>query len=292
MIRSMTAFSRVSGSSREGGWSVEIRSLNHRFFELSLKIPPAFYAFETRLRELIQPKMRRGKVSLTLQPGSGDDPAPETRVDDNAVRFYLGALSQLKKKFQVPDEITGQQLLELPGVLVAEKNKMDAEKSWTSIRRIVDQAVQQAVKMKEAEGKKLLTDIGDRLKRITRVVQKIEKQTSGNSERYLKQLSERLEKLLRDKDVDQDRVYREAAFLAERADVTEEIVRLSGHLEVFRERLQSDLEVGRELDFLCQEMHREINTLGAKAQLFEIATDVVFIKKEIEKIREQVQNIE
>lgn len=291
MIRSMTAFTRVSGSGRRGGWTVEIRSLNHRFFEWSLKAPAFIYAVETRIRDMVQESMRRGKVTLAIsQQGSGEAGRPLS-FDEANIEFYLKEARRIQKKYRLEEDLTLRDILALPKVLSAEREDQDPEEAWKSLEKPLRDALKSANQMKEEEGRKLSRDIAARLEEISRTAEKIEGLAEGGSRRYFEKLKERVSQLVQET-LDEDRLHREVAFLAERTDVTEELVRLKSHIDLFQKKLKGTGEVGRELDFLCQEMNREINTLGSKSQIFEISTDVIFMKKELEKIREQVQNIE
>ena len=292
MIRSMTAFGRVSGTVREGGWVVEIRSLNNRYFDFSLKIPPASSFLESRIREKVQTEIKRGKVTLALTNGESKDGGRRVSLNEDAVRLYLGAIGKLKKKFKLKGEVVVGDLLRLPDIFTAESPDQDPEKIWPLLEKILKRVLDQAIQSKVREGRQLALDIEKRLQQITKAVQKIEAASKTFPETVFRKLKDRVQQLLDEKEKDEERLYREVAFLAERSDITEEVVRLRSHLELFQSRLKGNGEVGRELDFLCQEMNREINTMGSKSQLFEIATEVVFVKGELEKIREQIQNIE
>ncbi|MCM8775328.1 MAG: YicC family protein [Candidatus Omnitrophica bacterium] len=295
MIQSMTAFVRGSSSSREGDWLVEIRCLNHRYFEFSLKTSPYLYPLEARIKDFVQDFIRRGKVSISITKNYNEEIVQRVKLDDGMVSMYLSAVDKLKKRFKVSGEINVQDLLGLPHILSFEHLKEDdPEKCWFQLQKILKRALASVVRIKRIEGKKLMQDILKRLDTIEKAMTNIEAHTRGNVERYFQKLKERADQLLseRAKGNDKDWIYREVAFLADRSDVTEEIVRMKSHLGLFRERMCADSDVGRELDFLCQEMSREINTLGAKAQHFEISRQTVLVKGEIEKIREQVQNIE
>ncbi len=292
-IRSMTAFARAVSNTPEGAWGIEIRSLNHRYFEFSLKVPPALGSLENRIRDFVQASLRRGKVTVSLMRESASGEAANRAViDESAVRFYAASVKKLKRKFRLGGDLSVSDLLRLPGIFTAEERKTDAEKIWPSLQRLLVQGLKKAVTAKHLEGRKLSQDILTRLGLIRVALAKIEKSAAGQNERILKKLSERMNAILKDHPADPDRLAREAAFLAERSDITEEIVRMKSHLDLFKARLGGGAEIGRELDFLCQEMNREVNTLGSKAQLFEVATEVVFVKGELEKIREQIQNIE
>ena len=292
MIRSMTAFARVSAPARGGRWALELRSVNHRYFEFSLKLPPALGALETPIREWVQSRIRRGKITLAVAQDSEREKTKGVSLDEEAVRLYLGAIGKLKKRFKLAGEPAVGDLLKLPGIFTAETPEENPETVWPGLKKILTRVLDQAIKAKELEGGKLAVDIRHRLDAIAKALEKIERHAQGQTARVFQKLSERVNQLVMEKEMDADRLAREAAFLADRADITEEIVRLKSHLELFQSRLKGDGEVGRELDFLCQEMNREINTVGSKAQLFEISTEVVFVKGELEKIREQIQNIE
>ncbi len=291
MIRSMTTFARSAGTAREGGWTVEIRSINHRYFDFSLKLPPSLGALEGRIRELVQSRIPRGKVTLSIGRNSGENGAAVS-LNEEALKLYLGAVSKLKKRYRLSGDFSVADLLRLPGIFSAGHAEENVDRSWRDIQRLLDRALKQAIHLKEVEGKKLAADMLKRLQAIQKAVLKIESAASGKSKEIFQKLCERVDALLTDKEKDIERTHREVAFLAEKSDITEEIVRLKSHLGLFRKRLQSGEELGRELDFLCQEMNREVNTMASKAQLFEVSTEVVFIKGELEKIREQIQNIE
>lgn len=292
MIRSMTAFARASAPVKEGGWNIEIRSLNSRYFEFSLKLSPALSALENRIREMVQNSMRRGKVNVAISQDNGELRKENVLIDEEKVAFYLSNISRVQKKFKIRGELTISDLIRLPGLFGTEESSADAEKDWSKIKKVLTNALNGAHKAKQTEGAKLAKDIFSRLDGVAKAVAKIEKHIQGQSERFRKRLQDRIEALIQDKAVDPDRLEREVAFMAERTDITEELVRMKSHLDLFKKRLQQENEVGRELDFLCQEMNREINTMASKSQHFEISTEVVFVKGELEKIREQVQNIE
>lgn len=292
MIRSMTAFARLTADGRRGRWIVEIRSLNHRYFEFSLRLPGALNALETAIRDLVQSEVRRGKITVAVSQDSEEEKFKAVSLDEAVVRHYLAAIRRLKRRFRLTDDVSLADLLKLPGIFKMESLEGEPEKVWPDLKKIMQRTLLQLVKAKEAEGRRLAADIRKRLQTIAKSVARIETLSKGSAERVYKKLAERLDQLLAEKEKDPDRVHREAAFLAERSDITEEVVRMKSHLELFGSRLNGNTEAGRELDFLCQEMNREVNTMGSKAQLFDISTEVVFVKGELEKIREQIQNIE
>lgn len=292
MTRSMTSFARAVGSAKENHWAVEIRSVNHRYFEFSVKLPPAVNALENQVRDLVKSDLKRGKIMVSVSRDGESAKDRRLAFDDEAVSFYIGSLQKLKKRFKLSGEVTVSDVLRFPGAFINEESQEDPEEQWTSIKKVLTRALTEAGKSRELEGGKLAQDILQRLDTIEQTVKKIEKLSKAEPERLRKKLQERVEQLLADRTKDSERLEREVAFLAERSDITEETVRLRSHLALFRSRLKAEGEVGRELDFLCQEMNREINTMGSKSQLFEISTEVVSVKGELEKIREQIQNIE
>jgi uncharacterized protein (TIGR00255 family) len=288
----MTAFARVSVAAGGKHWVVEIKSLNQRYFELSLRLPPAMYAFESQVRPLVQSVMRRGKISLSIAEEGRNGESLVYELDQDQVKAYLASAKKIKAKFKLEGKLTVEEIMRLPGV-VKEKPAQEAEVwNWTKLSGFLRKALEKAVSHKEEEGGKLDKDFRERLEHISRTTHKIEMLVKGNQKTYFEKLKSRLKDLLGDEKLDQDRLYREVAFLAERSDITEETVRMKSHLELFTKWLGRQGEIGRELDFLCQEMNREANTMASKAQLFEVSQEAIAIKSEIEKIREQVQNVE
>jgi len=288
----MTAFARVSLSAGGKHWVVEIKSLNQRYFELSVRLPPVMYAFESQVRPLVQSVMRRGKVTISIAEEGRNGEALAYELDQEQVRVYLASAQKIKSKFKMDGKLTVGEILRLPGV-VKEKSAEDPKAwNWAKLSELLTRALDKAVCHKEEEGEKLDKDFRERLGKIAKTTHKIEMLVRGNHKIYFEKLKNRLKDLLGDEKLDPDRLYREVAFLAERSDITEETVRMKSHLELFEKWLGRQGEIGRELDFLCQEMNREANTIASKAQLFEVSQEAIAIKSEIEKIREQVQNVE
>jgi uncharacterized protein (TIGR00255 family) len=288
----MTAFARVSLVALGKHWVVEIRSLNQRYFELSLRLPPAMYPLESQVRQLVQSVMRRGKITLSISEEGRTDKSLAYELDQDQVRAYLASAKKIKSKFKMEGKLTVEEIMRLPGV-VKEKAAGDVPSwNWGKLSGLLKKALDKAVRHKEEEGEKLDKDFRQRLDHIVKTVHKIEILVQGNQKVYFEKLKNRLKDLLGDEKLDTDRLCREVAFLAERSDITEETVRMKSHLELFEKWLGRQGEIGRELDFLCQEMNREANTMASKAQLFEVSREAIAIKSEIEKIREQVQNVE
>ncbi len=288
----MTAFARVSLAAGGKHWAIEVRSLNQRYFELSLRLSPAMYPFEPQVRSLVQSVMRRGKITLSISEEGRNGESLAYELDQDQVKAYLASAKRIKAKFKLKGKLTVEEIMRLPGV-VKEKVAGGAQAwNWAKLSGLLKKALDKAIRHKEEEGEKLDKDFRQRLDKIAKTTHKIETLVQGNQKIYFEKLKNRLRDLLGDEKLDADRLYREVAFLAERSDITEETVRMKSHLELFGKWLGRQGEIGRELDFLCQEMNREANTMASKAQLFEVSQEAIAIKSEIEKIREQVQNVE
>lgn len=270
---------------------MEIRSLNHRYFELSLKSPPSLYGLEDGIRELCQNRIRRGKVTVTISeldtPYLGD-----VVLDEKLLRFYLSAIRRVQRRFRLRGEVSMSDLLSLPRIFSVEKKAGVPEKLWRPLKPLLEKALGRLDQSRVREGAVLGRDLLKRVQRIEGQLLWIERHAKALPREYYEKLRERIRSLFEPGAGNEDRAWREAAFLAEKADATEEVVRLKSHLLLFRKRIQGEGEVGKELDFILQEMNREVNTLSAKGQDFGISKAAVTIKAELEKIREQIQNIE
>ena len=292
MIRSMTAFARVSLVAGGKHWVVEIKSLNQRYFELSMRLPPGMFPLEPQARQLVQSVMRRGKITLSIPEEGRAGESLTYELDQDQVRAYLASAKKIKSKFKMEGKLTVEEIMRLPGVVKEKVAEDPAAWNWAKLSGLLKKVLDKAVRHKEEEGEKLDRDFRQRLDHIAKTTYKIETLVRGNQKVYFEKLKTRLKDLLGDEKLDTERLYREVAFLAERSDITEETVRMKSHLELFEKWLGRQGEIGRELDFLCQEMNREANTMASKAQLFEVSQEAIAIKSEIEKIREQVQNVE
>ena len=291
MIRSMTGFARASGNGKKAGFTVEIRSLNHRYFEFSLKSSPSLYGLEDRIREFCQGRVRRGKVTVNITE-DGAYELDQVALDEKVLRFYLSALAKVQRRFRLKGSLEVRDLFSLPRIFSVEKKSQAPEKMWRSLKPTLIQALGNLQQFRMREGKALAKDLLARISNIEKTLSRIEKRTKEFPREAFEKLRERLRNLLEEKMAGDEKVWQAAAFIAEKADVTEETVRLGSHLQLFREKTKLGGEVGKELDFVSQEMNREVNTIGSKAQDFGISREVVSIKAELEKIREQIQNIE
>lgn len=292
MIRSMTGYG--AGESEEAGLraSVEMRSVNGRFYEISVRMPKSLTLLESRVRELIQAQVKRGTVSVVIRcDGQTEEMAPMT-VDVEAGRRYHEALRHLQEALAIPGEITIGMLAAYPGLLRDETAPVDLDQAWGPVQEALTGALAAMTAMKEREGAMLADDLSGRMALLKAVIADIETRAPERVAQFRQRLRERIAALAGEEHVEPQRLAMEVALMAERCDITEECVRLKAHCEAFLSALSSDDGAGRRLNFLLQEMGRETNTIGSKANAADLSHLVVVIKEELEKIREQVQNIE
>jgi uncharacterized protein (TIGR00255 family) len=292
MLKSMTGFGRGEGETTLGKVFVEARSVNHRYCDINIKLPKRLAAFENRIKELIRSRVSRGRIDVSVKLDSTGEEKLQLNVDFHLAEQYYRALQSLKEKLQLKDKITLELLAGAKDLITAKEETADLEPYWQEIVPILERSFQDMDDMKRCEGDLLAKDLQQRLRRIAQLLKAIEEQYPSRVEAYQNRLSERLRSLLGGMEVDPYRFQQEIALLAERTDITEETVRAESHLTQFVALLKMDEPVGRKMDFLLQEINREVNTVSSKANEIEISQRVVEIKGELEKIREQVQNIE
>lgn len=296
MIKSMTAFGRASLDFPEYTVTAEIRSVNSRFLDCSVRIPQRYRAAEERLKSQIKAAITRAKVdvSVSLKAPTGSSDEPALRVNLPAAEQYIAAARLLSEQLGVENDLTAAELVRLPGMLIPEETPEATDEDCSNISAALSAALSGYSAMRTAEGERLYADLSGKLDTVRSYVDRIETISAGAISGYREKFEARLRSILADTGTapDPDRVLTECAIYADKAAIDEELVRLRSHFVAFREIAASDEPSGRKLDFLLQEMNRETNTIGSKAQNSEIAHLVVDIKAELEKIREQVQNIE
>lgn len=292
MVTSMTGFGRAQ--EEVGGYNilVEVRSVNHRFFDFSSRISRGYGFLEEKLRSSLQARIARGKVDVSVELDAPDDADAEVQVNDSLAAGYLAALRGIQRRYGLPDDITVGTVARCPDLFTVRKKPADEEQVWKAVEPVLNEALIPFFAMREAEGKRLAQDMLGRAGTIIGTVEKIERRSPETVDEYRRKLKERIADMLGNAEVDEQRVLTEAAVFADKVSVTEETVRLRSHIAQFTGMLESGGAIGRRLDFLVQEMNREANTIGSKCVDASIAHMVVDMKAEIEKIREQVQNIE
>ena len=292
MICSMTGYG--AGESDHAGvrTTVELRSVNGRFSDISVRLPRSLGSLEKRVRACVQNHVTRGNVSVSIRCDEGEAASPGTRIDLEAGRKYFESLRKLKERLGVSGEVTLEMVAACPGLISPESEEVDPEQNWTGIEAALAEALAAFKDMKRSEGEALETDLRNRIDGILAILDTVEERAPERVSEVSERLTERLADLLEDGQVDPQRVAMEITLFAERSDVTEECVRLRAHCDAFLEALKADGSAGRRLNFLIQEMNREINTIGSKGNDTEISHSVIEAKEELEKVREQVQNIE
>lgn len=292
MIKSMTGYGRAQQTLEGMNISVEIKSVNHRYFEFSSKTPRTYGFLDEKLKSYFQSKIARGKVECFVYIESLENEDCTVAVNASLANGYINALRELSEKFSLENDITVTSLAKYYDIFSVHKAEADEEKIWNCVRSVADSALESFLSMREREGEKLKADILSRCDTIIENVAFIEERSPKTVEEYNAKLLERMKNLLGDVHIDEQRILTEAAIYADKIAVAEETVRLRSHVSQMHEFMNSEVAIGRKADFLVQEFNREANTIGSKAQDVEIAKKVIDIKAEIEKIREQVQNIE
>lgn len=290
MLKSMTGCGVSEFSIGEDKFSLEIKSVNHRFIEINIKAPDRFFLLENRIREAVKQSCARGCFYISII--SAGETAGILKPNISLARHYLGALQELRQELGLKQEIDMALLLKFKDIFASRETEHDMERDWKGLKVGLEIAINSLIKMREEEGAALARDMASRLACMEDIAAKMEARAPVVAETYGEKLKQRMTALLGDANVDEARLLTEAAIFAERSSVVEELVRLRSHIAQFNDLLQLNEPVGRKMDFLCQEILRELNTIGSKANDFELASLVVSAKAELEKIREQVQNIE
>lgn len=295
MIRSMTAFGRARGSVGGKDITVELRSVNNRFFDCSVKLPRAFSFLEEKIKPHLQSRsIARGKVDVFISIDVIDTPSVVIDVDEGYAAAYIDALARLRDRFSLADDLSVMRVAANKDVFVIRKSEEDTEKDWADLVTVLDEAIEKFIAAREREGENICRDLRGKVADIRQRVDAIEKLSLEDTQSYRKKLEQKLKEMLSDNRIvfDENRILTECAIFADRIAIDEELVRLRSHFDGFEEILAADEPAGRRLDFLVQEINRETNTIGSKCQNASIAKLVVDIKCDIEKIREQIQNIE
>lgn len=288
----MTGFGRCLESVDGKTIIVEIKSVNHRYYEFSSRVPRSCGYLDEKLKSFIQGKVSRGKIDVGVSIQSDGVSDEKIEVNSEVAKGYITALRSANEELGLEDDLTLSRIMRLPDIFDVKKVEEDEETVWNEVKSVAEKALERFIAMREAEGEKMREDILSRLDYITKLVEKIEKKSPETTEKYRKKLFDKIFEVLKDTNVDEQRILTEAAIFSEKTAVDEETVRLRSHINQCREMLSMNEAVGRKLDFLIQEFNREANTIGSKCQDIEITKVVVDLKSEIEKIREQVQNIE
>ncbi len=292
MARSMTGFGKSVAELDGVEISAEISSVNHRYLDCSVRVPGAWMSVEHAVKSKVKSKVSRGKVTVSIRRKRSGAGVGRLVFDAEVARQYLESAKQLSDLHGGNEEISIDTLAGLDGVFTVEESEHDMDLVSKTLTSAVGDALEQLCEMREREGQALVSDMNERVSVLREFLGRIEQRLPSLNEGYEKRLRERLASLAADTSLTEERLAIEVAVIAEKRDVTEEVVRLKAHMEHMLELLESDEPVGRQLDFLIQEMLRETNTLGVKTRDLEVCREVLGLKGELEKVREQVQNIE
>jgi uncharacterized protein (TIGR00255 family) len=292
MLRSMTGFGSGRAAASGEEISVEVRSLNHKFCEVKTRLPRELSTLEASLTKRVKDKVARGSVDVSIrrQVTTASPTAPQ--LDVALAREYRRVFAELAAATGILDSTTVAELASQPGVIRAEERTVDLPAATEAVGKALEEALELLLKMRQTEGQAIYADIDSRLRIIEDGTRRLKELAPQAVHEYRTRLTDRIAELAKDVSVDPQRLAQEVAIFAERSDVAEEMTRLSSHLVQFRQLMASTEPAGRKMDFLVQEMHREVNTTGSKSQHAEISTVIVGLKAELERIREQVQNVE
>lgn len=292
MVLSMTGYGRAEQTLNGRNITVELRSVNARFFEYSSRLPRTCGFLDDELKALVADRVHRGKVELNLTIQSVAAADTVVQINWPLAESYRHALHAMAERLDVKNDITVTALARFPDVLTQTAAPADPDALWADVSAVASQAVEAFLAMRATEGAKLKEDVETRLKVVEDLVGQIEQGSAGRVQAYTERLYARLQELLADRNIDESRILTEAALFADKTAIDEETVRLHSHVAQYREILNMNEPIGRKLDFLTQELNREANTIGSKCQDAALTRLVVTLKSEIEKIREQIQNIE
>ncbi|PKM83742.1 MAG: YicC family protein [Firmicutes bacterium HGW-Firmicutes-13] len=290
MAVSMTGYGRGEADLEGISFLVEVRSVNHRYRDIFFRIPRELLILEEKMRQLISQKITRGRLEVFVTIRESGDRGKKVEVDLHLAQGYYKALEELKNSFNLSDKITLKQISSFPDVLNIQKE--EALSYWPVMEKALLEALKNLISMRQQEGENLKKDLNGRLEQIEMLLKEIQGKAPLVVDFYRQKLLDRLAQMLPKQEIDENRLLMECTLFAERSSINEEVVRLASHLGAFRKAINGGGTVGRKMDFLVQELYREINTIGSKANDYQIARLVVEVKSELEKIREQVQNIE
>ena len=291
MIKSMTGYGRAKLSKDDREYQIEIKSVNHRYLDISVRIPKQLSYLEETIKKEIAKKVKRGKIDVFVTFENNSLEGKEIKINTELAKAYIDELKKLAEKENILSDIQVTEISKYPDVLNIQSSQ-DDEKITKEVLETITIATDNLVQMRETEGNKISEDLLKRLNTINKKVEEIAKLSTGLIEEYVVKLEERINEILKNQEIDKTRLAQEVVIYADKCSIEEEVTRLNSHISQFKNLLNSDEAIGKKLDFIIQEMNRETNTIGSKANNLEITNGVIDIKTEIENIREQVQNIE
>lgn len=291
MIYSMTGYGKGSTAKNETFIEVEVKSVNSRFFETSLKLPPILLPYDYEIREFIKTKVQRGKLNVVFHFKKDGVENGFISIDEKKLSNHISLIKKIRKAASIKDEIKLEHLLTGKESFISQDTEL-SKSEFDLVKSALTKALDKLILMKKKEGTELAKDLSSRIEKILKIVSEIEIEYKKSINDYFNKLRLRITELLDNAEINEDRLNLELALIADRADITEECVRLKSHIKFFKESIKNEKEPGKKLNFLCQEMNRETNTISSKSISTPVIHSSVLIKEEIERIREQIQNIE
>ena len=292
MLHSMTAFGRGEVEADGYRFTVEVRSVNHRFCDIQVKLPRRYSRFEEEIRKRVASSLSRGRIEVTVIADEALEKTEHLAVDLELTKTYVRLLRSLQEELGLGGDLRLEALLTFRDIFTVREDETSHERAWVVLAEALDGAVTWCLRMRAEEGAAIASDFSQRLQQLDELVGEIEARAPVVTQEARDRIRERIQVLLGEVPVDEARLAQEAAILADKSDITEELVRLRSHLQQFRDQCQAGGPRGRQLEFLLQEIHREINTVGSKSNDLAIAQRVIQAKAELERVREQVQNVE
>ena len=291
MIKSMTGYGKANLSKEEREYQVEIKSVNHRYLDISVKMPRVLSYLEEAVKKEISSQVKRGKIDVFITFENNSSEGKEIKINTEIAKIYIDELKRLAKQENILANIEVTEISKFPDVLSIQ-NKQEDETIQSELLETVSQATEKLVQMRATEGSKIAEDLLIRIQAIQEKVEEISSLSTGLIEEYVVKLESRIKEIARNQEMDEARLAQEVVIYADKCSVEEEITRLKSHILQFEKLLHTEESIGKKLDFIIQEMNRETNTIGSKANHLEITNDVIDVKTELENIREQIQNIE
>lgn len=291
MIKSMTGYGRADKKVELRDYQIEIKSLNYKYLDITIKMPKNISHKEEEIKKLVKSKLHRGKIDILVTFTDNSVENKKITLNTDLAKIYINQLRELAQEEKIWSDIQVTDIAKFPDVLIVENNQ-DDEMLEQELQEVTMQALNQLIEMRRNEGNKIAEDLQKRIGEIKEKVENISNLSTGLIENYIVKLNARIKELAQDCEIDENRIAQEVVIYADKCSVEEEVTRLNSHISQFKELLKSDENVGKKLDFIIQEMNRETNTIGSKANSLEITNEVINIKTQLENIREQVQNIE
>ena len=288
----MTAYGSAESIKDGLDFIVEIRSGNYRYREIVLRLPQSLQPFEEKVRSVVSSKVRRGRIEVSIQIKDNGNKGLKLELNRPLVKAYIQVFKELNDELECKQPIDPSFFSQLKDIIITKQDSIDLENVWPELEDVINEALRSMESMRINEGRALEKDFLERLNAITRYIDEIRSRTTAIVESYRDKLRQKINKLIKPIEINEDRLIQEVALIADKSDITEELIRVESHLEQFRNFINQDDVIGRKLDFLLQEINREVNTMGSKAADSLVSQLAVEVKAELEKLREQIQNVE